>query len=295
MFVVCGATGKIGKIITEKLLGQGYLVRAIGRSKERLKPLVKMGAEAFVADLSDTKQMTKAFTGAEVVFAMIPPNLKTTDLRKFQNDIGNSIATAIRKSGVKNVVNLSSIGANLSTGVGVINGLHDQEVRLNQLANVNIFHIRPTFFMENHLLQIDSIKKNDMMFTPQNLNMPSAQIAIKDIADYAIERITKLDFEGHVTRELLGPADLSMNQIATAIGHAIGNDHLQYQKSTYADSRKHMLKLGISENVADNMIELYHAFNNGICHATEKRTAENTTATTIDSFSKTFAQIYNHK
>lgn len=292
MYAICGASGNIGRMVAEQLLRKGEEVRVIGRSEERLKPLVNMGAEARVADLADTSALTRAFEGAEAVYTLIPPNMNAPDVRKYQTEIGESIAKAIQDSGVKNVVNLSSMGAHLPSGTGVVTGLHDQEERLNQLEGVNVMHLRPTFFMENHLWQIDSIKQNGMMATPQDPNKPVPQIATSDIADQVVRHLTNRDFKGHTTRELLGPGEVTLNDVATAIGQAIGKDDLKCVQVSYDDTREHLLKMGVSESVADNMLELYRAFDEGKMKPTEPRSAQNTTPTTINNFSEIFAKMY---
>ena len=294
MYTVCGATGNIGRAIAEKLLAQGKKVRAIGRSAEKLQALADKGAEPVVADLLDTDTIADAFAGVKAVYAMIPPNMTVTDFRGYQNEVGESLAHAIKKAGVKYVVNLSSVGANNPDGMGVVNGLYDQEQRLNRLENTNVIHLRPTFFMENHLWQIESIKQRGMMATPQDPDIPIAQIATSDIADYAVARMTKLDFDGKVTRDLLGPADVSLNDVATAIGQAIGKEDLKYTLISFDDTRDHMIGMGISESVADGMIELYRAASDGTLRPTETRSPENSTPTTINDFSRTFAQFYNN-
>ncbi|MCP4685862.1 MAG: NAD(P)H-binding protein [bacterium] len=293
MYVICGASGNIGRMVSEQLLRQGKKVRVIGRSAERLQPLVNMGAEAITADLMDTKTLTKAFTGATAVYTLIPPNMNATDFRRYQTDVGESLTRAIKDSGVKNVVNLSSVGAHLPSGTGVVGGLREQEDRLNGLTDVNVIHLRPTFFMENHLWQIDSIKNNGTMATTQNPDMPTAQIATSDVADHVVNHLTNLDFTGHTARELLGPADVTLNDVAAAIGQAIGKTDLKYVQVSYEDTRNHMINMGLSESVADNMVELYKAFNDGKMKPTETRTPENTTPTTINNFSDMFAKIYN--
>ncbi len=293
MYAVCGASGNIGKMVAERLLRKGKEVRVIGRTAERLQPLVNMGAEPIVTDLLDTAALTRAFTGATAVYTLIPPNMNATDFRKYQTEIGESLTTAIKNSGVKNVVNLSSMGAQLTSGTGVVGGLHDQEERLNKLQGVNVIHLRPTFFMENHLWQINAIKNKGIMATTQNPDAPTPQIATTDVADHVVKHLTSLDFEGHITRELLGPADATLNDVATAIGQAIGKADLKYIQISYEDTRNHMIETGMSDSVADNMIELYKAFNEGKMKPTETRTPENTTPTTINNFSEMFAKIYN--
>lgn len=75
MYVITGATGNTGSVVAKRLLAQGEKVRVIGRNTERLQPLAKAAAEPFVADLTDVAALTKAFTGAEAVYVMIPPDL----------------------------------------------------------------------------------------------------------------------------------------------------------------------------------------------------------------------------
>src|SRR3989338_3021085 len=106
MYAITGATGNTGRRITEMLLSQGKKIRVIGRDAVRLKPLVDKGAEAFTGSLDDAAAMTRAFTGAKAVYAMIPPNPITKNLRAYQNQIGEALATAIAKARVPFVVNL---------------------------------------------------------------------------------------------------------------------------------------------------------------------------------------------
>jgi len=294
MYAICGATGNIGRAIAEKLLAQGKEVRVIGRSAEKLQSLADKGAQPVVADLLDTDAIADAFADVEAVYAMIPPNMTATDYRGYQNEVGKSLADAIKKAGVKYVVNLSSIGANNPDGMGVVNGLYDQEQRLNRLTDTNVIHLRPTFFMENHLWQVETIKQHGMMATPQNPDEPLAQIATSDIADYAVARMTGLDFEGKTSRDLLGPADMSMNNVAAAIGQAIGKKDLKYTRVSFDDSRNHMIGMGISENVADGLVDLDRAISDGSLRPTETRTPENSTPTTIGDFSRIFAQFYKN-
>jgi hypothetical protein len=65
--------------------------------------------------------------------------------------IGSAIARALRNARVKFVVSLSSIGAHLGEKTGPIRGLHNQEVCLNDIKDLNVIHLRPAYFMENLL------------------------------------------------------------------------------------------------------------------------------------------------
>src|SRR4051794_36734634 len=120
MYVVTGATGNTGRVVANHLLDQKKTVRVIGRSKERLQPLADRGAESFVADMNDQAALTKAFSGASAVYAMIPPSMTSQDFRGDQRRIASAIAAALEHSGVKHAVVLSSIGADKESGTGPV-------------------------------------------------------------------------------------------------------------------------------------------------------------------------------
>src|SRR5580692_8021219 len=104
MYVVTGATGHTGSVITEKLLAKGEKVRVIGRDAKRLERFTQKGAEPFVADATDADALTRAFSGAKAVYAMIPPNITSRDVRVDQERVSDSLATAITKSGIRHAV-----------------------------------------------------------------------------------------------------------------------------------------------------------------------------------------------
>ena len=79
MYVITGATGHTGGIVAKTLLGLGQKVRAIGRSADRLESLAAEGAEPFVCDITDAATLTKAFSGAKAVYAMVPPSMSLID------------------------------------------------------------------------------------------------------------------------------------------------------------------------------------------------------------------------
>ena len=292
MHVIAGATGNTGRPIIERLLSEGKQVRAIARNAEHLKPLAAQGAEPFVGSLEDPDAMARAFTGAEAVYTLIPPNVTAPDFRAYQNRIGEALATAIKKAGVSYVVNLSSIGAHLAEKVGPIKGLHDVEQRLNKLEGTHVLHLRPTFFMENLLMNIQMIKTMGIHGTPLKADVALPMIATRDIAAEAAERLLRLDFKGKVVKELLGPKEFTMAEITAILGKAIGKEPLPYVQFPYDDAEKAMVGMGLSPDVARGYIEMYRAFNDGILKPTERRSAKNTTPTSFEAFAREFAAIY---
>ncbi|MBZ5491069.1 MAG: NmrA family NAD(P)-binding protein [Acidobacteriia bacterium] len=293
MYVVTGATGNTGHVVASRLLDQKKTVRVIGRSKERLQSLVDRGAEAFVADLSDQAALTKAFTGAEGVYAMIPPSATSQDFRGDQRRASDAIAGALERAGVKHAVSLSSVGADKQAGTGPVAGLHEFEEILNRIAGLNVVHLRAGYFMENTLGQVGAIGAMGKTAGPLSGDLKLPMIATRDIGSAAAELLNALDFSGKQTRELLGQRDLSMDEATTIIGKAIEKPDLKYVQVPGEQMQPLFIQMGMSPNVASLILEMAEALNSGHMRALEQRSARNTTTTSFETFVKEeFVPLY---
>ncbi len=237
-YTITGATGNIGKRITEHLLDTGHKVRAVARNVEKLQTLVDKGAEAFSGSLEDTEFLTRAYQGSDAVFAMIPPNFQSNDFRTFQNDIAKSHISAIKSAGLKKVVALSSLGAHLTEGAGIVQGLNDFEQHLNNLQDVNVLVLRPAYFMENIYMQMDVIKNMGRTGSPLAPDVSQPVVATKDIAAVTAQRLSDLAIKGHSIEYILGQRNLTYTDITRALGKAIGREDLKYVQFPYEDAHK---------------------------------------------------------
>jgi uncharacterized protein YbjT (DUF2867 family) len=149
MITVMGASGNTGRKIVEALLEAGEKVRALGRSESKLAALKRAGAEIVTGDATDSAFLSRTFRGADAVYTLLPTDRAARDYRAEQDRQGEAIVRAIRDSGVRHVVALSSLGADLSEDTGVIVGLHAQEERLKRLERANVVLLRPVSFFEN--------------------------------------------------------------------------------------------------------------------------------------------------
>ncbi len=296
MYVVTGATGNTGRVVAKQLLAQGQKVRVIGRSADRLQPLVKTGAEPFVADITDAAALTKAFTGAQAVYVMIPPDMANPDFHSYQDHVTNAFAQALEKTGVKHAVVLSSIGADKAEKTGPVLGLHNLEQKLNQIAGLNVLHLRAGYFMENTLAQVGTVHAMGKAAGPVRPDLKLPMIAAQDIGAYAADAFLKLDFSGKQTRELLGQRDLDYNEVTAIIGKAIHKPDLQYIQLPDEQIRPVLLQLGMSGNIADLLLEMSASLNSGYMKALEKRSPQNTTPTKYETFvTEEFVPLYQAK
>ena len=296
MYVIMGATGNTGGIVAKTLLGLSQKVRAIGRSSNRLDSLAREGAEPFICDVTDPAALTKAFSGAKAVYAMIPPSMTSSDYRGDQDKVTNAIAEAVEQTGVEYVVSLSSVGADKAEGTGPVVGLHHLEQTLNRISGLNALHLRPGYFMENTLAQIGIIQAMNTTASPLRADLALPMIATHDVGTAAAEALLSLDFSDKQTRELLGQRDLSYAEATVIIGDAIGKPDLKYLQLPDEQVRGAFLQMGMSANVADLILEMSAALNSGHMKQLEERTLENTTPTSFESFvAEEFVPLYQGK
>jgi uncharacterized protein YbjT (DUF2867 family) len=292
MITVMGATGHIGGRIVELLLESVEKIRALGRSTEKLAGAASKGATVLTGDAADAGFLTNGFRDADAAFTLLPPDVHVSDYRRQQDVQGEAIVTAIRDSGLRYVVFLSSLGGELPEGTGPIAGLHAQEERLRQLPGVNALILRPTYFFENFFDTLGLIKQQGINGGPIAPDLPFPLIATRDIADIAAAALRRRDWDGVVVRELLGERDLTFTEATRIIGARIGKPDLAYVQFPYADFTASLVQMGISPNVAGLYAEMSRAINEGRVKSRDGRRPENTTPTRFEDFADMLARAY---
>ena len=293
LYVILGATGHVGGVIASRLLDQKKTVRVVGRSADRLKPFTARGAEGMAGSIEDPAFAARALAGAGAAFVLVPPNLATPAFRAYQSKVVESLARAIGSARPGHVATLSSIGAHLPRGNGPIAGLHELERRLDAIPNVHLLHLRPGYFMENHLAGLGMVKQMGILGSAIRADVPIQMIATADIGEVGARRLVTLDFKGHGVLELMGPRDVTMADVARAIGKAIGKPDLRYVQFPYDEAKKGMTGMGLQAEMADLYVEMSRAFNEGTVKATQPRSPATTTPTTVEQFAeKVFAPAY---
>jgi uncharacterized protein YbjT (DUF2867 family) len=291
MITVMGATGNTGKKISQTLLEAGEKVRALGRSEHKLADLKRAGAEVLTGDTSDAAFLSKAFHGADAVYTLLPTDRRAPDYRAEQDREGEAIVQAIHDSRVRYVVALSSLGADLSEGTGVIAGLHAQEERLKRLKGLNVLLLRPVSFFENFYDAIGPIKHEGINADSVAAHLAVPMVATRDIANVAAKALKARDWTGVVARELLGQRDLSYAEATRILGMQIGKPELRYMQFSYDETAKALEEAGLSASFASLYVDMTRAFNEGTIKP-NGRTPLNTTPTRFEDFAGEWARAY---
>lgn len=289
---ITGATGKIGKTLTECLLKNGAHVRAFARNAENLALLAALGAEAHRGNFDDVASLTEAFLGADVVFVLLPvspPNVP--DYLADQVRMISNLVQALKASGTERVVALSAQGAGIHSGS--VASLTELETSLRSIDHLSVVTLRSCFHMTNFLRTIRLMKQSGINSGAVHADLPMPMIAARDIASVAAEYLMAPSFTGYQVRDLLGPREYTHREATSILGDTIGKPNLPYIELSSEEYRKNLLGAGFSANGADTLAKTWEAVNDGSGNPQVSRNASNTTPTTLQEFAlETFARAY---
>jgi uncharacterized protein YbjT (DUF2867 family) len=263
MYVLLGSNGNIASKVAALLLAQDAAVRVIGRNAKSLDAIKAQGAEIAAGDIVDEGFLAWVFTEAAAVYTMIPTDYAAPDLAASQDRMGEAITRAIVAADVKRVVNLSSECAHLDSGTGPIAGLHRQEQRLDSLADVDVLHIRPGHFFENHLSSIEMILANGIYADMTAPDVPLPMVATADVAQVVARELRTPSGTGKRVLHLRAPRLYTMRESSALLAAAVNRPEVEYVQSDRRLGKNRLLELGFSASAAAMMEEMSIAFSTG--------------------------------
>jgi uncharacterized protein YbjT (DUF2867 family) len=284
MIVVAGATGTTGRPIVEALCRAGQPVRALARGRDKLEIARRLGAEPHQVDLTDSVGLARCFRGADAVYTLIPPSFAAPDFPAYQRQVASAVSDAVRRSEVQRVVLLSSLGAHLPSGGGVVQGLHELEEKLFELG-IAVLSLRPGCFMENLVAMLPMVRQTGALGSLVRGAVRFPLLAARDVSQHAAARLLERDWRGNAVQYLLGPADTCFDEIAGVLGRSFGKPDLAYVEMPRERAREVMRRgWGVSPSVADAFIETMEALNAGRLTEDARRDRKSTTPTTLEQF-----------
>lgn len=261
MFVVSGATGRVGSAVAHNLLAADRPVRVIVRSANSARDWERAGAQVAVLDLRSSDALESALEGAEGFFAMLPFDLGVDDLETHAEQISNSVAAAVEGADVPHVVMLSSGGAHLPDGTGPIVGLHRMELKLRS-TGTTLTALRACHFQE---------KVGDVLHTAihgrvfpvfaSNADTAIPMVATADVGDIAARLLLNSEVAYEVVN-VLGPA-YTEREVARELGAALGVE-LQVVVIPMDGWQSALTGAGLPPQAAVSVAQLYKADSAGL-------------------------------
>jgi uncharacterized protein YbjT (DUF2867 family) len=279
--VVTTPTGQIGRQVVARLLAAGADLTLVARDAGRLSPAARPRPRVVEGALDDAT-LQEATRGAQAVFLVIPPDLRTDDWPTFQLGVGRAAADAAAANGVRRVVFVSSAGAQRDD-LFAVSRLGEVE-RLLAAAVSDLTVLRAGFFFENFLAAVPTIAADGAVYMSLPPERRHPMVATRDIAAAAAAALLDDASHGHRVRGVHGAADVSPAEAVQAFSAALGRT-VRYVQVPDAAMREGLIAAGASAHVADEYPRLMHGLGT-LDYVAEPRTAETTTPTTVAEWAR---------
>ena len=221
MFLVMGLTGKVGGATARRLLAQGKTVRALVRDREKAATWADQGVELVDGDWNDAAAIARALDGVDGAFLMMPAVwAPSPDFKEAKGVIANYV-TALTKGAPPRIVALSSMGANRTSGLGMITALSLLEQGFRNLTSPIAF-VRAGGFFENFLYGLHVAQGGALPVYYNPTNRKSTMVATNDIGAETARLLTGPAWSGHRVIEL--GSMVSADEVAAQLGEVLKLD-----------------------------------------------------------------------
>jgi len=298
--VLTGSISNIGKPLTRALVQKGHKVTVISSNSARQQEIKALGAKAAIGKMQDVEFLTATFKGADIVYLMETLDAagdmfnKEVDFVGAINQIGLNYRQAIEQAGVKRIVHLSSVGAHTDKGNGFLIFHHNVEKILKQLpAGVAIKTMRPVGFYTNTFSFIRNIKTTGAIISNYGGDQKEPWVSPLDIAQVIAEEMEQ-PFEGRTIRYIASD-EFSPNEMAKAIGEAIGKPDLQWSVISDEQLLSSWLKIGFNPELAKGFIEMQASMGSGLLYEDYYRNRPVLGKVKLADFAQEFAAVYQQE
>jgi uncharacterized protein YbjT (DUF2867 family) len=298
--VLTGSLGNIGKPLTKELVQKGHSVTVISSNPDRKKDIEAPGAKAAIGTMQDIKFLNETFKGADIVYLMETMEAvgdmfdKSVDFIKDITRIGQNYKEAVEQAKVKRVIHLSSIGAHMDKGNGILLFHHNVENVLKQLPDdVAIKFIRPVGFYTNMFSFIRNIKTKDAVISNYGGDKKEPWVSPLDIAAVIAEEMEQ-PFKGRTVRYVASD-EVSPNEVAKALGEAIGKPDLKWSVIPDEQLLNGWLAIGFNPQVAKGFVEMQASQGSGLLYEDYYRNKPTLGKVKLEDFAKEFAAAYHQE
>lgn len=323
--IITGSLGHISKPLAKQLVQNGHAVTVISSKLERQKDIKAIGATAAIGSIEDIGFLAETFAGADAVYTMMPPfafeQNPNLDAREEARRLATNYASAIRQSGVKKIVHLSSIGGHTDKGNGLLAFHFYAEQVLSQLPQtVSVTFMRPVGFYYNLYQFMDIVKGEGFLkgfvgvimtlrfYGLMGLLQGKKGMIVSNYgADDQMPWVSPIDIAAAIAEEVTSAATgrkiryvasevLTCNQIAATLGAAIGKPHLKWVTISDKQMSEALVKYKLPQSLANDITEMNASMRNGgMLFEDYNKHKPALGSVKMKDFAKEFAAVYNSK
>ncbi len=277
MIVITTPTGDIGHRVLQHVLQGSEPVRVIARDPSRIPQELRARIEIVEGSHGDAGTIEKALTGADALFWLVPPDMTLDSVDEAYVGFTRPAAEAIKKSGMKRVVAVSALGRGWKKEAGLVSSSIKADDLLASTGVAMRVLAMPSF-MDNLLGQAQTIRDKGMFFSPIHADLKAPTVATSDIAAVAAEFLIDKTWTGQTDVPVLGPEDISPNEMAEILSDVLGKS-IRFQQTTIEAFKNKMAGFGMSEAFAQGYADMMTAKNEGIDNIASRAVAAKTPTT----------------
>jgi uncharacterized protein YbjT (DUF2867 family) len=285
MIVITTPTGQIGGQVLENLLATGESLRVIARDPSTLPIEALSRIEVVHGSHDDPAVVNEAFVGADALFWLAPPDPHAPSVEAAFVGFTRPAAEALKNQDVKRVVGVTALGRGTpwADRAGYVTGSLAMD-DLIASTGVSYRALTNPSFMDNIARQAEAINHQGMFFSPIAGERRLPSVATRDIAAAASRLLLDESWSGVEEVPLLGPEDLSFNDMAEIISEVLGKE-VRFVQTTFEAYKDRFISFGMSEAMAQGMTDMAWAKNEGLDNGVI-RTPENSTPTSFRQWSE---------
>ncbi|MEU6000598.1 NAD(P)H-binding protein [Streptomyces sp. NPDC047197] len=286
MIVITAPTGNIGRRLLPLLLdsapARGEELRVIVRDPARLTDAVRERVEVVTGSHGDPEVLDRAFEGADAVFWLVPPDASLTPEDAYRG-FTRPAAKALVTHGVGHVVGVSALGR--GTPVADRAGLVTASLAMDDLiADTGVAYralANPSFF-ENLLEEAESIREKGVFTDAVDADRRAPLVAVADIAAVAAGLLLDRTWTGSDSVPVLGPQDLSPNDLARIMTEQLGRP-VRYERQPLYELYTTLVGYRLDEAFAQGIVDMKRAKDQGL-DAGVARTPDTASPTTFEEW-----------
>jgi uncharacterized protein YbjT (DUF2867 family) len=280
MIVITTPAGQIGRQVLGNLLQSGQELRVIARDPSQVPAGVREDLDIVEGSHGGAAVADKAFAGADAVLWVTPADPRAPSVEAAFAGFTRPAAEAFHRHGVGRVVGVSMLGRGTpwAAQAGFVTGSLAMD-DLIAASGVAYRALANPYFMEDTARQADSIKNQGLFSWPIAGDRKRPTVATRDIAAAASRLLLDASWSGVEEVPLLGPEDLSFNDMAQIMSEILGKD-VRYQQITFEAYKDRFIRLGISDAMAQGYADMARAKNEGLDNGVQ-RTPQNSTPTSF--------------
>ena len=264
MIVITAPTGNIGHQVLANVLASDQPVRVIARDPAKLSSGIRDRVEVIQGSHSDPQVVTRAFSGADALFWLVPADRHATSVDAAYVGFTRPAAEAMRSEGVNRVVNVSALGRNTPCAgrAGLVTGSLAMD-DLIASTGVAFRALAMPSFMDNLLRQAKVIKEQGLFFDTVSPHRKLPTVATRDIAAVAARLLLDDSWTGQQEVPLLGPEDLSATEMAAVMSEVLAAP-VRCQQTPLQAFKDQLTGNGMSGAMATGMLDMMVAKDNGL-------------------------------